>query len=72
MEIDHLKNMLVLARHKNFSEAAYEISLSQSSLSKQLAKIESELGGIRLFDRSTRPIMLTDAGKEFIFMHRGS
>jgi DNA-binding transcriptional LysR family regulator len=67
MDIKQLKHILVLARHKNFSEASYEISLSQSSLSKNLVKIESELGGIRLFDRATRPIKLTDAGKEFIY-----
>ena len=67
MDIKQLKYVLVLARHKNFSEASYEISMSQSSLSKHLVKIERELGGILLFDRTTRPIKLTDAGKEFIY-----
>jgi len=67
MDIKQLEYVLVLARHKNFSEAAYEVSLSQSSLSKHLIKVESELGGIQLFDRTTRPIKLTDAGKEFIY-----
>ncbi|MCL2336601.1 MAG: LysR family transcriptional regulator [Firmicutes bacterium] len=66
MDIKQLKYILVLARHKSLSEAAYEISLSQSSLSKNLVQIESELGGVLLFDRSTRPVKLTDAGKEFI------
>ena len=66
MDIDEFKYVLALAQYKNFTEASYEISLSQSSLSKHLAKIERELGGVRLFDRASRPIKLTPAGEEFI------
>ena len=66
MDIELFKYVLVLARHKNFSDASYEMSLSQSALSKNLSKIESELGGVRLFDRTTHPIKLTAAGEKFI------
>ena len=66
MDIELFKYVLVLARHKNFSDASYEMSLSQSALSKNLSKIESELGGVRLFDRTTHPIKLTAAGENFI------
>ncbi len=66
MDIEQLKNVLALARYKNFTETSYEIALSQPALSKHLGKIENELGGVRLFDRTTRPIKLTDAGEKFI------
>ncbi len=66
MDIDDFKYVLALARCKNFTDASFEIALSQSSLSKHLGKIEREFSGVRLFDRATRPIHLTPAGETFI------
>jgi LysR family transcriptional activator of glutamate synthase operon len=44
---------------------AEEINVSQSSLSQQVNKLESELG-VRLFDRTTRKVKLTPAGVDFV------
>ena len=66
MDIQSLQYVLAIAKYGNFSEAAYKVSLSQSSLSKHLQKIEQELGDIRLFDRSTRGVKMTTAGMEFV------
>lgn len=66
MDIQDLKYILAIAKNGNFSETAYEVSLSQSSLSKHVQKVERELGGIQLFDRSTRSVKLTAAGTEFV------
>jgi len=46
VNIEQLKYMLAVAKHQNFTEASYEVSLSQSSLSKQIRNLEKELGGI--------------------------
>ena len=66
MEIQSLKYIIALAKTKNFSDAAEECNISQSSLSKHLKKVESEIGDIELFDRSKRPFSITIAGYEFI------
>ena len=65
MDIQQLRLLLVLAERRNFTEAAYDCAISQSSLSKHLMKVESDLGGVRLFDRSTRPISPTKEGEVF-------
>ncbi|MFR1725823.1 LysR family transcriptional regulator [Emergencia timonensis] len=66
MDIQELKYVLALAEYQNFTVAAEACSLSQSSLSKHLLKIEEEIGNISLFDRSKRPVLLTTAGEEFV------
>lgn len=65
MEIQQLKFFLEVVKHKNFTIAASELCISQSSLSKQIKALEDELG-IRLFDRSTRGVKLTEAGSGFL------
>ena len=47
------------------SQAAEKLGISQPTFSKYVKKIESELG-IELFDRSTLPIRLTEAGECFV------
>lgn len=66
MDIQQLKMLLILAEHRNFTEAAYDCAISQSSLSKHLMKVESELGSVHLFDRSTRPVSPTKEGEVFL------
>ncbi|WHH60628.1 LysR family transcriptional regulator [Petroclostridium sp. X23] len=56
---------LALEKHLNFSVAADELYLSQSSLSKKIRGLEKELG-VELFQRNTRTIELTAAGKAFL------
>jgi LysR family transcriptional regulator, transcription activator of glutamate synthase operon len=64
MEIQQLKFFLEIVRYKNFTIAASELCISQSSLSKHIKALEVELG-VKLLDRSTRKVKLTEAGGEF-------
>jgi DNA-binding transcriptional LysR family regulator len=65
MELHQLEYVRTVARHQNFTRAAEEINVSQSSLSQQINKLENELG-VRLFDRTTRKVKLTPAGVDFV------
>jgi len=51
-------------RYMNFSAAADDLCISQSSLSKQIKALENDLS-VTLFSRNTRSINLTAAGMEF-------
>ena len=62
MEIQDIKSFIEVAAHKSFTKAAAHSYLTQPSLSKAVKKIEEELQ-VRLFDRSTRHLHLTDAGR---------
>ena len=46
----------------SFSEAALELDISQSSISKQIMHLEDELG-VKLFDRTSRKVRLSTAGE---------
>lgn len=65
MELHQLEYILAVAKYQHFSHAAAEVCISQSTLSHQIGKLEEELG-VRLFERTTRNVSLTPAGKEFI------
>lgn len=64
MNIEQLKYFRAITEHKTFLEAADEMNISQSSLSKQLSRLEDEIG-VELIDRSKRSASLTEAGKIF-------
>lgn len=64
MDIKTLKHFTTVAQLQNISRAADLLHVSQSSLSKQIAGLESELG-IRLFDRNGKTISLNPAGMRF-------
>lgn len=64
MNLDQLEYFLGVVDRKHFSHAAEEASISQSSLSKHIAKLEKELG-VRLFERNSRNVKVTEAGKVF-------
>lgn len=55
-----------VAEEQSFSEAAQMLYISQSTVSKAIAKLEEELE-IRLFERTTRRIKLTEPGKLLYF-----
>ena len=61
MNIESLKYFLTLEKYNSFSLAAEELCISQSSLSKHIKKLETELN-CKLFERCTRHVKLTDAG----------
>ncbi|MFZ6640573.1 LysR family transcriptional regulator [Undibacterium sp. TC4M20W] len=54
----------------SFSQAARNLGLTPAAVSKNVAKLESRLG-IRLFQRSTRSLMLTEAGEVFLAQIKG-
>lgn len=60
-----VKAFLVLAQSSTFAEAAEKIHLSQPALSTAIKKMETLLGG-KLFSRSTRKVLLSQEGKEFV------
>ena len=64
LDFDVLKSYVAVAEEKSFSIAAKHLFISQQSLSKQIAKLEEELGS-QLFLRS-RPLGLTTDGKLFL------
>ncbi|SJZ86529.1 DNA-binding transcriptional regulator, LysR family [Enhydrobacter aerosaccus] len=59
-----LEAVLALAEYGSFIAAAARLRVSQPALTRLLQKLESELG-VRLFDRSTRRVQITEAGREF-------
>lgn len=61
MRMEYLTDFLVLAETKSYVEAAERLFISQSSLSKHIKELESDLGG-PLFTRSTRKVELTELG----------
>ncbi len=65
MEMEYWCEFAVLAEEKNYSKTAELMNLSQSALSKHIMALEKELG-IRLFDRSSRKVELSDAGQRFL------
>ncbi|MEU0568910.1 LysR substrate-binding domain-containing protein [Nonomuraea sp. NPDC005983] len=63
MELNSLRQFLVVARLEHLSGAAEELRVAQPSLSRTIARLESELG-TPLFDRSGR-LRLNDTGRLF-------
>ncbi|MNN25803.1 HTH-type transcriptional regulator DmlR [compost metagenome] len=59
---DELAMFLSIANHLSFSRAAVELGLSPSALSHALRGLEERLG-VRLFNRTTRSVALTEAGE---------
>lgn len=64
MTFEQIRCFIAAVEHTTFFNAAESLNLSQSALSKQIIKLEKELD-IRLFDRSRRNAVLTEAGREF-------
>lgn len=62
MELRVLRYFLSVAQYQNMTKAAHELLVSQPTLSKQLADLETELGA-QLFIRGHRQITLTEEGE---------
>lgn len=65
MTITQLTYVLAVAEHKNFTLAAEKCFVTQPTLSMQIQKLEEELD-IQIFDRTKKPIGLTDVGEKII------
>ncbi|MBM7772350.1 DNA-binding transcriptional LysR family regulator [Actinokineospora baliensis] len=64
VELRHLRAFLVIAEEGNITRAAARLHTGQPALSRTLQALESHLG-VRLVDRSTHHLRLTDAGRDF-------
>lgn len=65
MTITQLKYVLAVAENQNFTKAAEKTFVTQPTLSMQIQKLEDELD-ILIFDRSKKPIELTDVGQKIV------
>jgi len=63
VDVRRLRAFISVADHRNFTRAAEQLGIAQQPLSQQIARLERDLG-VRLFDRDTRNVSLTEAGVE--------
>ena len=61
----HREIIYTIHKEQSFSRAAQKLFIAQPTLSLLVKKLEKQLG-VPLFDRSCKPIRLTEAGKEYI------
>ena len=69
MTITQLSYVLAVAEHQNFTKAAQKCFVTQPTLSMQIQKLEDELD-VLIFDRSKKPIELTEVGKKLVTQAR--
>lgn len=65
MDLNRLGLFARVARHRNFRRAALELGLSPASVSEAVRDLEERLG-VRLFNRTTRSVALTEAGARLL------
>src|SRR5678816_3002290 len=63
--MQHLVSFVRTAEHGSFSAAARVLGLTPAGVSKNVARLEADLG-VRLFQRSTRRLALTESGERFL------
>jgi DNA-binding transcriptional LysR family regulator len=68
--LDAMKTLVMIAEHGSFAGAARALDLSQSAVSLHVKVLEEELN-CELFDRSSRPPTLTEAGATAVLKARG-
>jgi DNA-binding transcriptional LysR family regulator len=69
LELRQLQYFVTLSETKNFARAAEREYITQSAMSQQIARLESDLG-VRLFTRTPRGTDLTPAGRELVPLAR--
>ncbi|MCD8011539.1 MAG: LysR family transcriptional regulator [Lachnospiraceae bacterium] len=65
MLYDKLNYVLAVAEEQNITRAAKRLYISQPTLTAYLNRLEADLG-VKLFDRSKTPVLLTKAGQYYI------
>lgn len=66
MSLRNLEIFAEVCQHMNMSRAAEKLYISQSSVSQAIAELEKQYQ-VKLFERLSRKLYLTDAGKELLF-----
>ena len=69
MTITQLKYTLSVAKHGNFTTASEKCFVTQPTLSMQVQKLEEELG-VKIFNRATKPLQITDVGEKILIQAR--
>jgi DNA-binding transcriptional LysR family regulator len=65
LDLRLVRGFAVVAEHRHFGRAAAELHLTQSSLSRQIVRLEQQVGA-RLLDRTPQGTRLTEAGEAFL------
>lgn len=63
--VQQLQYLVALGEHRHFGKAAEACNVSQPGLSSQIQELERRLG-VRLFERSSRQVLLTGAGADAV------
>jgi LysR family transcriptional regulator, cyn operon transcriptional activator len=70
MDLRHLRYFVAIADSATMAAAAEKVFVTQSTLSHQLAQLETELA-VKLFERVGRGLKLSDSGREYLGYARG-
>ncbi|MCU1758660.1 LysR family transcriptional regulator [Pseudomonas sp. 14P_8.1_Bac3] len=65
MGLFELNAMVAVSTHRSFRRAADELGMSPSAMSHAIAALEQRMG-VRLFNRTTRSVSLSEAGEQFL------
>jgi DNA-binding transcriptional LysR family regulator len=64
MELRQLRYFIAVAEEMNITRAAVRLHMTQPPLSRQISQIEEDIG-LQLFERGSRPLRMTEAGRIF-------
>ena len=65
MNTEELKTFIYLSKVKNFTLAAEQLFIAQSTVTNRISELEKEVGK-RLFSRGSKTVTLTEAGEIFL------